>query len=56
MKFIYVMGPELKEWMEKRGYRLIKSNEKTGVSCFENKEGLTFDLGIPCVFSNVLTF
>lgn len=56
MKFVYVMDLESKEVLEKRGYRLLKADEKHGVFCFENKDGMEFAMDIPCVFSNVMTF
>lgn len=56
MTFIYVMDLESKELLERLGYKLLKSDERNGVYCFQNKADAEFDLACPCVFSNVMTF
>lgn len=55
--FIYVFDNEAKEKLLSRGYKLIRSDEKSVVYVFENRDTLTFtEQEIQFVLSDVLTF
>ena len=58
MKFIYVMDAASKRTLLKKGYILLKEDEKNSIWIFENRKETLFDLGLDCkyVLSDVLTF
>ena len=58
MKFIYVMDKKAKKVLLSKGYKLLKVDEENSIWCFENQESedMEFDLGVPHVLSDILTF
>lgn len=57
-KFIYVFTKEAVKDMKKRGYELLKKDEKNQIWVFANKdqENLNFSSKYQCVLSDVLSF
>ena len=58
-KFIYVFTKEAAKDMKKRGYELLKVDEKNQIWVFANKdpENISFSSGkYQCVLSDVLSF
>lgn len=57
-KFIYVFDAETKEYLEKHGFTLLKTNEDLSIYIFANdSQALSFDLvGVSYITSDVLTF
>lgn len=58
MRFIYVMDKKSMKELKKKGYVLLKEDEKNSIWVFENKDPSFFslDIGVPHVLSDVLTF
>ena len=57
-KFIYVFTKEAMKDMKKKGYTLLKTDEKNQIWVFSNKdpENLNFSSKYQCVLSDVLSF
>lgn len=56
-KFIYVFNTEARDALVKRGYVMLKADDKNSVYVFENRELAMFDLdNISYALSSTLTF
>lgn len=58
MHFIYVMDEKAKKELLRKGFKLIRENEKDSIWIFENKDITCFEIDVECphVLSDVLTF
>ena len=57
-KFIYVFTKEAMKDLKKKGYTLLKTDEKNQIWVFSNKdpENLNFSSKYQCVLSDVISF
>ena len=57
-RFIYVFAEEAAKDMKKRGYELLKVDERNQIWIFANKDpgNLEFSANYQCVLSDVLSF
>ena len=57
-KFIYVFTKEAMKDLKKRGYELLREDEKNQIWIFVNKDpdSLEFTTDYQCVLSNTLSF
>lgn len=56
-KFIYVFSEDARDNLARQGFKLLKSDDKSGIYIFENRQSLSFALSDASYLeSDTLTF